>query len=245
VVFSQALELRVLVQKLEIDYVDAASVGNEAAGRKETEHSMKRIAYFFLAEVVMGGMLVALAGAQSQPLGDYARSVRKDEKPASAKKYDNDNLPTTDKISVVGNATDSTTAEDANPSPDVAAAAQGEGTVTATPAAQPQDDTKKAAASDEQKVNDDWKKKISDQQGKVDLLSRELDVTQREYRLRAAAFYADAGNRLRNSGTWDKENTQYNQEIAQKQKAVDDAKKALDDLKEQARKAGVPAKLRQ
>ena len=27
----------------------------------------------------------------------------KDEKPASAKKYDNDNLPTTDKISIVGN----------------------------------------------------------------------------------------------------------------------------------------------
>jgi hypothetical protein len=220
------------------------SAGFEAAGRKETEHSMKRIAYFFLAEVVMGGMLVALAGAQSQPLGDYARSVRKDEKPASAKKYDNDNLPTTDNISVVGTPANST-AEDANPAPDVAAAAQGEGTVTATPEAQPQESEKKSAASEDQKVNDEWKKKIADQQGKVDLLSRELDVTQREYRLRAAAFYADAGNRLRNSGSWDKENAQYNQEIAQKQKAVDDAKKALDDLKEQARKAGVPAKLRQ
>ena len=33
--------------------------------------------------------------------------------------------------------------------------------------------------------------------------------------------------------------------VAKKQKALDDAKKALDDLKEQARKAGVPAKLRQ
>jgi hypothetical protein len=206
---------------------------------------MKRIAYFFLAEVVVGGMLVALAGAQSQPLGDYARSVRKEEKPASAKKYDNDNLPRTDNISVVGTPADSTTPEDANPAPDVAAAPQGEGTVVTTPEAHPQESDKKSAASEDQKVNDEWKKKIGDQQGKVDLLSRELDVTQREYRLRAAAFYADAGNRLRNSGSWDKENAQYNQEIAQKQKAVDDAKKALDDLKEQARKAGVPAKLRQ
>ena len=51
-------------------------------------------------------------------------------------------------------------------------------------------------------------------------------MTQREYRLRAAAFYADAGNRLRGSGTWDKEDAQYKQQIAQKQKALDDAKKA-------------------
>ena len=68
---------------------------------------------------------------------------------------------------------------------------------------------------------------------------------QREYRLRAAAFYADAGNRLRNQGSWDKEDAQYKQQVAQKQNAVDDAKKALDDLKEQARKAGVPPRVRE
>jgi len=70
-------------------------------------------------------------------------------------------------------------------------------------------------------------------------------VAQREYRLRAAAFYADAGSRLRNQGSWDKEDAQYKQQIAQKQKALDDAKKALDDMKEQGRKAGVPARDRQ
>ena len=70
-------------------------------------------------------------------------------------------------------------------------------------------------------------------------------MTQREYRLRAAAFYADAGNRLRNQGSWDKEDAQYKQQIAQKQKAVDDAKKAVDNLKEQGRKSGVPARDRE
>ncbi len=205
---------------------------------------MKRIGYVLL-EVVLAGMLVTLAGAQSEPLGDYARTVRKTEKPASAKKYDNDNLPASDKISIVGNATDSAGSEDGNPAPD-ANSAKGEESSTATaPASPAQDAEKKADSSDSQKANDEWKKKFAEQQGKVDLLSRELDVTQREYRLRAAAFYADAGNRLRGSGTWDKEDTKYKQDIAQKQKAVDDAKKALDDLKEQARKAGVPAKLRQ
>ena len=204
---------------------------------------MKRMAYVLLAEVVFAGMLVAVSGAQSEPLGDYARSVRKEEKTGAAKKYDNDNLPTTDNISVVGTATDSTGPEDANPAPEASSAKPEDGAAATTPASQ--NAAKTADGSDAQKVNDEWKKKIADQQGKVDLLSRELDVTQREYRLRAAAFYADAGNRLRNQGSWDKEDAQYKQDVAKKQKAVDDAKKALDDLKEQARKAGVPAKLRQ
>jgi hypothetical protein len=226
-----------------LNYVDAVFCFLEAAGLKEMEHLMKRIAYLFLAGVVLAGVLVTLASAQSEPLGDYARSVRKTEKPASAKKYDNDNLPTTDNISVVGNAADSTGAENANPAPEANSAKPEDGAAASTPASQ--DAAKKPDGSDAQKVNDEWKKKIADQQGKVDLLSRELDVTQREYRLRAAAFYADAGNRLRNQGSWDREDAQYKQDVAKKQKAVDDAKKALDDLKEQARKAGVPAKLRQ
>jgi len=204
---------------------------------------MKRIAYVFLAGVVLSGVLVTVSAAQSEPLGDYARSIRKDEKPASAKKYDNDNLPTADNISVVGNATDTTGAEDANPAPEANAAKPEDGTAATTPGSKDAD--KKSDASDAQKANDEWKQKITDQQNKIDLLSRELDVTQREYRLRAAAFYADAGNRLRGSATWDKEDAQYKQQIAQKQKAVDDAKKSLDDLKEQARKAGVPAKMRE
>ena len=83
---------------------------------------MKRIAYVFLSGVVLAGMLVTVSAAQDAPLGDYARSVRKDEKPASAKKYDNDNLPTSDNISVVGNSTDSAGPEDANPAPEANAA---------------------------------------------------------------------------------------------------------------------------
>ena len=202
---------------------------------------MKRMGYVFLAEAVLAGMLVTLAGAQTESLGDYARGIRKDEKPASAKKYDNDNLPTSDKISVVGNATESSP-EDANAAstPSDSAAQPKDGTKPSTPATQ--DAGKPADSSDAHKANDEWKQKISEQQAKVDMLTREVDVTQREYRLRAAAFYADAGNRLRNQGSWDKEDAQYKQDLAKKQKALDDAKKAVDDLKEKARKAGVPSK---
>ena len=73
------------------------------------------------------------------------------------------------------------------------------------------------------------------------MLARELDVLQREYQIRAAAMYADAGNRMRNSADWDKQDAQYKQQIADKQKSVDEAKQKLDDLQEDARKAGVPA----
>jgi len=77
------------------------------------------------------------------------------------------------------------------------------------------------------------------------LLTRELDVLQREYQIRAAAMYADAGNRLRNSGDWDKQDAQYKQQIADKQKALDDSKQKVEDLREEARKAGVPSSIRE
>jgi hypothetical protein len=58
-------------------------------------------------------------------------------------------------------------------------------------------------------------------------------------------MYADVGNRLRNSTAWDKEDADYKQKIADKQKSVDDAKQKLDDMVEEARKAGVPAAMRE
>ena len=89
----------------------------------------------------------------------------------------------------------------------------------------------------------DWQGKLKTQKDSIDLASRELDVLQREYQLRAAAMYADAGNRIRNSAQWDKQDADYKQKIADKQKEVDDAKQKLDDMKEEARKAGVPSSM--
>jgi len=86
-----------------------------------------------------------------------------------------------------------------------------------------------------------WADKVKGQQDQIDLLKREFDVLQREYQIRAAAMYGDAGNRLRNQTDWDKQDAQYKQQIADKQKAVDDAKQKLEDMQEEARKAGVPS----
>ena len=130
-------------------------------------------------------------------------------------------------------------AEDASAKPtapaDGKAVSDGKVAPQTKPAAAPEDEQTKKQAEWK-----GWQDKLTTQKDKISLASRELDVTQREYQLRAAAMYADAGNRLRNSSQWDKEEANYKQQIAEKQKAVDDAKQKLEDMKEEAHKAGVP-----
>ncbi len=184
-------------------------------------------------------------------LGDYARQVRKDPgTKAKPKVFDNDNLPREDKLSVVGVASAASDASAQSKAPEPPSAPAGEaaaGTVAKT--ATEEKGAGGGKPADEDAVKEaawkQWGNKIASQNDQIDLLTRELDVLQREYQIRAAAMYADAGNRLRNSGDWDKQDTQYKQQIADKQKAVDDAKQKLDDLQEEARKAGVPSSVRE
>ena len=190
---------------------------------------MKRI----LCMTVGAFLLLAVSGAAAQSLGDVARSARKGKlQQVSAKRqYDNDNLPKGDHLSVVGPAP----ADDANT---VGPSVDGNGQpVQAAPTVDPN-----AAAEDRKKAADEWKDKLSGQKEKIDSLSHELELTEREYRLRAVAMYSDAGNRLRSSATWDKEDADYKKQLEDKQKAVDAAKKELEDLNEQARKAGAAPK---
>jgi hypothetical protein len=190
---------------------------------------MKRIPIAFALVALLAACVVAqnsTATTDQSSLADYARKVRKD--PASKTKpkvYDNDNLPTDDKLSVVGTP--------------VAADAQNNAGKPGT-----DDQAKDDQAKNEQEWKN-WQDKMTSQKSEIDLASRELEVLQKEYQLRAAAMYADVGNRLRNSTDWDKQDADYKQKIADKQKAVDDAKQKLDDMQEQARKDGVPAAVRE
>jgi len=186
-------------------------------------------------------------------LGDYARQVRKDPgTPSKPKVYDNDNLPREDKLSVVGKAreaTDNSVVETKAPS-DVAATAEPKAATdkAGTEAAQASSASPAPASEDEasrQAAAKQWGEKLASQQDQINLLTRELDVVQREYQIRAAAMYADAGNRMRNSADWDKQDAQYKQQIADKQKALDEAKQKLEDAQEEARKAGVPDSVRE
>jgi hypothetical protein len=202
--------------------------------------TMKNIKYLGLGFVLALSIIVlnSVAAAQTSSstpdqssLGDYARKVRKDPAAkAKPKVFDNDNLPTNDKLSVVGPAPTA----DASTTPAAADAKDKDAAAKPASAADDEQAKKKALAKG-------WQDKISSQKDAIDLASRELDVTQREYQLRAAAMYADVGNRMRNATQWDKEEADYKQKIADKQKALDDAKQKLEDMKEDARKAGVPS----
>jgi len=167
---------------------------------------------------------VAAAQSQTTSLGDYARSIRKN-KPATdtaSQHYDNDNIPTNGVLSVVG------------PAP--AATPTNAGAASTAPAAP---DPK---AAERQKANDELQKKINAQKEKLDSLTHDLDLEQREYRMRAAVFYSDAGNRLRDAGDWDKQEAQYKSDVESKQKAIDAAKEQLTQMQEDAHKAGIQEK---
>jgi hypothetical protein len=198
-----------------------------------------------------GAQSEAPAGSQSassgQSLGEYARRVRKPGETSSKPKvFDNDNLPKTEHLSIVGKSQPSPTQQasteaqqesaPAASSQSTPAAASGE---KAAEAKNPEDQASKQTGWKQ------WSDKIKAQEQQIELVSRELDVLQREYQLRAAAMYADAGNRLRNQGEWDKQDAQFKQQIADKQKSVDDAKQKLDDLREEARKAGAPTSVQE
>jgi hypothetical protein len=198
-----------------------------------------------------GAQSQAPAGSQTassgQSLGEYARHVRKPGETSSKPKvFDNDNLPKTEHLSIVGKSQPSPTQQASTETQQESAPAASSESTPAAASGQKAAETK--APEDQASKETAWKQwsdKIKAQEQQIELASRELDVLQREYQLRAAAMYADAGNRLRNQGAWDKEDAQYKQQIADKQKSVDDAKQKLDDLREQARKAGAPSSVQE
>ena len=203
-------------------------------------------------------------------LGDYARQVRKAPgATAKPKVFDNDNLPREDKLSIVGPAAAATTADNSTETKPAETGASTAGEVKAPTEAKSAADEKAPLKADTKTAGEEkaplkataktpedeqaqkqaawkqWGDRIASQKDQIDLLTRELDVLQREYQIRAAAMYADAGNRMRNSSDWDKQDAQYKQQIADKQKALDEAKQKIEDLQEDARKAGVPASVRE
>jgi len=186
---------------------------------------MKRMTHVAFAFTLFTVLAVSLAASQTttpapspdqSSLGDYARKVHKDPAAkAKPKVFDNDNLPREDKLSIVG--------EPAPAGADATASAESASKAAAAPTDSKDTAGTKPADDEQAKKQAEWKawqEKLSAQKNSIDLASRELDVLQKEYQLRAAVMYADAGNRLRNSTQWDKEEADYKQKIADKQKAV-------------------------
>jgi hypothetical protein len=166
-------------------------------------------------------LMLAVSGATAQSLGDYARAARKNKPQGTlaTHHYDNDNLPTSDGLSVVG-------------PPATSDASTGSGDAKAAAPAPSTSDAERHRKAE------DWKNKLDQQKQKVDALNHELDLDQRELQLRAVQLNADPTVRLRDGGQWDKKEAQFKSDVEEKQKALNDAKQQLDDIQDQAHKAG-------
>jgi len=184
---------------------------------------MRRIGRMLAVSAVVVGSVLATV-AQSESLGDYARTVRKAKRPPAKMVYTNDNLPTNTTISVVGPPPVTTEEKPA-------AKPQGE-------KEKPEQKESKAPETKPPQDEQEWQDQISAQKKKIADLEHELDLLQREYKLRVAQYYADAGSDLRDPKKWAEEDATYRGDIADRQKQLDLAKAELQDIEEQARKAG-------
>jgi hypothetical protein len=182
--------------------------------------------------LISAGILLFLAGgsAYSQTLADAARDAqaKKKTQTATGHVYTNDSLEFHDAPAPPPAKTDASAPGDASANPDAPKDA----------ATSPDADAK--AAEEKSKAGDAIKEKVTKQEADLELLKRELDVLQRENKMRAAVFYADAGSRLRDPGAYAAADQKYQADIAAKQKAITDGQANLDKLKEEARRAGVP-----
>jgi len=214
---------------------------------------MKRSLSLWVGVIVLiaAASNMASGQAQQQPLGDYARAVKRTKAPAAktaAKVYDNDNLPPAASINVGDDAKPaSDQKDDAKPDQDTPKNPE-ETAKQEAPAAEKKPEAQLKAgqsAEDRQKALDAVKEKLAGQKDKISLLSRELDVLQREHQLKAAEFYANTARRTQNPNGFQSEDAKYKQQIADKQKQLDEAKGKLSGMEDEAHKAGAPNSITQ
>ncbi len=180
---------------------------------------MKRILYLFSTIAVM---LLLCSPLEAQSLGDAARELRKEKRPQAKRVITNEEIRSAGQTSAP--AAPASTEKPAEPAADKD---------------KDKDKGKPAVTAEEvAKLNAEWRAKVNDQKKVISQLEREIDVAQREYKLRAAVYYADAGNALRDSKKWAEDERKYQADMADKQKQLSDARQKLDQLQEDARKAG-------
>jgi hypothetical protein len=171
----------------------------------------------FVAVLIMT-LAVLLCTASAQSLGEAARKVKSQKKPATDKVYTNDDF--------------------SSQAPVVKAAEKESAPTNAETDAKTKDNAEDAAKVKSAKASE-WKQKLEEQKKAVADLERELNLMEREHQVRVATYYADAGNQLRDSKKWFEDEKKYEDDHAAKQKALADGRQRLDDLQESARKAGM------
>ena len=169
-------------------------------------------------------LIVFLLGASAfgqQSLGDIARRNRAKKKPGSVMEFNDDTMHRT-----IAPEQDASNSGDQESKPQHSAAATDKST---------QKDEAQAAQQKKEEVQ----KSIDSQKKKIADMEHELDIMQREQKLRAAAYYGDAGTMLRDSAKYEQDTKKQQDAMDAKKKEIDAAQQKLTDLQEQGRKAGL------
>ena len=197
------------------------------------KHFISRFSAFFSLFVIL---IISASAMAQQSLGDVARQANKDKSPGpTTKVYTNDDLRAGAPVDKSADSSEAS-ATDASATDK---AGDGKEAKDANDEDKDKDKAKKSDSPEDQaKLDKEWADKIQAQKDSIALLERELDVLQRENKLRASSYYGDAGTRLRDEKKYADDDRKYRDQIDAKQKELDDAKTKLEDMRDEARKAG-------
>lgn len=171
--------------------------------------------------VMFIAVLLGASAFGQQSLGDVARHNRAKKKPGSVMEFNDDTMHRT-----IAPDQDESNAGDQDSKPQKPVAAKDKA-------------SKKDDAEAEQQKKEELQKNIDSQKKKIADMQHELDLMQREQKLRAAAYYGDAGTMLRDSAKYAEDTKKQQDDMDAKKQDIDAAQQKLADLEEQARKAGL------
>lgn len=184
---------------------------------------MKRILQLVLAALLMG--LAVGAWAQDVSLGDYARKQREQQKPASptTKVFTNDDVAS-------------------SPAP-AAAPAKDTSDKDTDKSAKSKDKKEPDKVAEMNKAAEEFKTKVADQKTKIAEIQRNMDVSEREFKLHSIDWYTQAGNALLDPKKYKNETDKHNKEMDDLRKQLADANAELEKIREEIRQAGLSSSL--
>ena len=195
---------------------------------------MRRILLALSALLLTAGM----AGAQSNippGLAEAARKVRAER----AKDGTQPRFITNDSLAKMGGEI-SAVGDAVAPAPSAAPAAAG-----GAASQQAMSEAGAAAEGEEKKeeCNDEcWRKKFTEQRGKIAAAKREIDILQREYNLARTQYYQDPNQAVReqysNSTAGGRDLQRLLDAISEKQRGIADLERGLSTLEDELRRAG-------
>jgi hypothetical protein len=193
---------------------------------------MKRLITLWLAALGLICSAMAQSTTQQPSVADVARRTQQQNAKTGARRsFTDDDLPHSGVVNAVG---EPAVAHASNEKPREEAQRAG--------APAPNGSKSETPAADQKKPGDEWQTKIAEQKKQVADLEHEIDLMQREYQLRVAQLYWDAGNRLRDDKKWTEDEQKYKDTLAEKNDKLQAAREKLEQTEEEARKAGAPSK---